>query len=413
MSGSQAKAIRRMKRRISALTEENKAVIEENESITRKYEAALEKLRQENIPWNPEEILMGRNVPRPSHDAMMLERIDDIISNDTQLLANTGCPKKEFDLIYTKVAEHIEDHPYEAMLYRDNVERAEEPGNRCCLSIKHALFMTLYYKRNHTSQWSVAGFFGIDQSNVSRGMAAMNKILVVVLPTANVVSANIGDAWTRKKIKSAIPGPNGGVIMVDGTHIPVKRPQNSRLRTEVYSGKKKAFTFNTTIVSNQKGLIIAIGNTYPGSTHDIEMIKDRRLPLGYMADDMTRPDIPKKARINVYTDAGYVGIMNPLPGINSKQPYKRPRKRKGKPKVKLTPEQKEHNKRINKIRITIEHCIGRMKKYNILKGQFGGTKEELNEEINIITGLVNLHLMYPQIKRGTEPWYLKPIKNGT
>ena len=48
---------------------------------------------------------------------------------------------------------------------------------------------------------------------------------------------------------------------------------------------------------------------------------------------------------------------------------KKPRKSKKNPKPELTQEQKENNKKISKERIFVEHAIGRMKKYHILKNR--------------------------------------------
>ena len=60
---------------------------------------------------------------------------------------------------------------------------------------------------------------------------------------------------------------------------------------------------------------------------------------------------------------------------------------------KLTDEQKKHNKKVGGIRVTVESSIGRIKQYARMTEPYGGTEDELNCEMNVVAGLVNLHLM--------------------
>ena len=69
----------------------------------------------------------------------------------------------------------------------------------------------------------------------------------------------------------------------------------------------------------------------------------------------------------------------------------------------LTSEQKEHNRNVNTTRILAEHSIGRLKRYARLVDPYDGTINEFNDEFNVITGLVNLHLLWDKIDRGPQP----------
>ncbi len=46
------------------------------------------------------------------------------------------------------------------------------------------------------------------------------------------------------------------ILLIDGTHVPVRRSEDSVQRKRSYSGKKKRFAFNTEIITNSKGIII-------------------------------------------------------------------------------------------------------------------------------------------------------------
>jgi len=58
-------------------------------------------------------------------------------------------------------------------------------------------------------------------------------------------------------------------------------------------------------------------------------------------------------------DAGFQGLN--LPGVQMMQPKKKPRNGT------LTPQEKEENRRISSVRIRIDHGIGDIKRYRIIR----------------------------------------------
>ena len=69
----------------------------------------------------------------------------------------------------------------------------------------------------------------------------------------------------------------------------------------------------------------------------------------------------------VWIDLGYQGFDNHYSSRQTHMPLKRPRRKSKKdPLIKLTPQQKAHNKTVSKKRIFVEHAIGGMKRYHIL-----------------------------------------------
>ncbi len=173
-------------------------------------------------------------------------------------------------------------------------------------------------------------------------------------------------------------------------------------RKETYSGKKKKrHTLNTTITTTTNNIILGLSDTIVGKTHDLTLLKEDPLPFGRWAKKMHDGDTPTKERFTVYMDLGYLGIQNDIPGANVIMPHKRPRRRKGeKKRGQLTAEQKKHNKKVSSIRVTVENSIGRLKQYAQMSDPYEGTEDELNCEMNIVAGLVNLHLMMT-LRRGS------------
>jgi hypothetical protein len=101
---------------------------------------------------------------------------------------------------------------------------------------------------------------------------------------------------------------------------------------------------NNLIASHDKK-ILYLSETYAGSVHDKSIVNDEKweFPDGTI----------------VYQDSGFQGF-NPS-NVITKQPMKKP---KGKD---LTEEQKAENKKISAIRIRIEHIIGSVKIFRIVK----------------------------------------------
>jgi hypothetical protein len=92
----------------------------------------------------------------------------------------------------------------------------------------------------------------------------------------------------------------------------------------------------------------------------------------------------------LYQDKGFQGFF--LQGIMILQPKKKPRGGE------LTPPEKAINRRISSIRIRIEHAIGGVKRYRIVKDKIrllkGGIRDTIMETC---CGLHNFRLLY-------RPW---------
>ena len=322
-----------------------------------------------------------------------LETLDGIINDEALLHAATLHSREEFEYILERFEEAIiksEDAP----LFRNNEMRSDDPGNRCSLYPRHALLMCLLRLKDNPTQGTLEAFFGIDQSNVCRYLQFCNRMLEKILPTPRKISEEISRCKTVKELKEFIPGRGAGTLLVDGTHIPVRRSGDKERRKETYSGKKKRHTFNTTIVSATNNIILGIGSTVVGKTHDITLLREDPIPFGRWAEKMHDGSNPKGERFTAYMDLGYRGMQKDLLGANVIMPHKRPRKRKGEKEArKLTDEQKKHNKKVGGIMVTVENSIGRIKQYARMTEPYGGTEDELNCEMNVVAGLVNLHLM--------------------
>jgi len=92
----------------------------------------------------------------------------------------------------------------------------------------------------------------------------------------------------------------------------------------------------------------------------------------------------------LYQDAGFQGFT--IAGVLIIQPKKKPRGKE------LTPEDKEDNHTISKIRIRVEHAIGGVKRYRIVKDKIRNWKRGFRDQaMETCCGLHNFRLNF-------RPW---------
>ena len=228
-----------------------------------------------------------------------------------------------------------------------------------------------------------------------RYLKVMDRVLASVLPTAKNISKGMAACKTREEFKRMVPGPGGGGVTADGTHCPVQRPSEKTVRRMIYSGKKKRFTYNTNVYTNADGVVIGISRSSVGSTGDITLLREDPMPFGRWTKSMRDGSTPEEDRIRIWVDRGYQGTGKDLPGATLMIPHKRSKNHRI-----LTAEQKEHNHLVNSTRVLVEHSIGRLKRYARLADPYDGTISQFNHEFNVITGLVNLRLLWDKIDKG-------------
>ncbi len=269
-----------------------------------------------------------------------LEVLDDIIDGGS-LQPTTSMNRRQFDFIsdrFTKLAKKHTEGP----LFSEDEDNL--PGNRCKLSYRHALLMSLMRKYGNPTQEQLAVFFGIDQSTVCRYLRYCDMIFTKMLPTPDAVSRKIRNARTIKEVKKIVPDLT---VIVDGTHIDIQRPTDKEPRKEAYSGKKKSFTRNVQVLASKSGLTLYASESAPGSAHDLTMIRDNPPDLGILTARMrSNRKHPEDEKVKMFSDLGYVGIKELYPGAISMQPHKKPRGGK------LTRKQQAHNRRISSERVT-------------------------------------------------------------
>ena len=153
-------------------------------------------------------------------------------------------------------------------------------------------------------------------------------------------------------------------LMIDGTERPIQRPMKPSARKATYSGKKKRHTVSHQIITDDKKRILAVGPAHHGRKHDKRIYDEAR--------------VDKPPDVLALGDSGYLGTTLEIPLKASK---KKP----------LTKEQKDYNTWHAKLRIGVEHGIGRMKKFRIF-ADIHRNNQQQNMIAKNVGALANLNL---------------------
>ena len=231
-----------LKQKDKKLEQKDKKLEQENKSLKNILKQKDKKLEQKDRELGLERGLWksrddGWN-PGKGPALHLLEVLDDIIRDGDKLRHATLADGEQFRYMLERAKVFL-THSGQMPLFCDNASRASDPGNRCKLHLRHALLMALMHKKENITQGTLAAFFGIDQSTVSRYFPVMDAMLAGILPTADNISEEVAAAPTREDFKKIVPGSDGGEIFIDGTHCPIQRPSVKSVRRMKYSGKKK------------------------------------------------------------------------------------------------------------------------------------------------------------------------------
>lgn len=127
------------------------------------------------------------------------------------------------------------------------------------------------------------------------------------------------------------------------------------------------------VLTSFSAKVLYLSQTYAGSTHDKAILEQegRLFPKG----------------ITLHVDLGFKGLRPD--GVTVDMPHKKPGTRE------LTEEQKKQNRQKASKRVVVEHCIGRVKVYRILKDRIRIYKQGIKDLVmELGCALHNFKLAY-------------------
>jgi len=294
--------------------------------------------------------------------------------------AFTGIPSESFWEMTEKMAQEAERYERERHERRER-ERAVGGGRPYEHSLVVRVALVLTYLRLHVPQAVVGLLYGCHQSDVSRELRRTLPLISRVMPVPEVweLSEDLEEDGVEVLPLEAL---SDGRVLVDATEQRISRATDPERRDAHYSGKRKAFTLKTQVVSDGAHHIHAISVAVPGRAHDKTLADEvdtvQRLPYGAEA----------------LLDKGYQGLAQQvdmcsndqglsIPCFTLKIPFKKP---KGKD---LSAQQKAFNHDLSAVRVHIEHCIGWLKNWAILANRFRCAHAIYTAVFQLVCGLVN------------------------
>ena len=238
---------------------------------------------------------------------------------DNKFKRAVGIPRILFEILVTVLEE-----PFKG--------RQSKGGPKPKLAIEDILLMTLTYYRDYPTFFSLGNMFGIDESNAYRWVIWTESILSQAFD--GIVDIQLLDETCEQ--------------LVDVTECTIQRPKDYDLQREYYSGKKKTHTIKAQIIMNEKDKKIISVYFDKGSVHDFKIFKN------------TTTELPRT--LHFLADSGYQGILDYFE--NSMTPKKKSKNNS------LTDQDKELNKLISSIRISVEHINCQLKIFRILSERY-------------------------------------------
>jgi hypothetical protein len=235
---------------------------------------------------------------------------------------------------------------------RKGIRRFVLYANSPLPSVEERLAFILSYLKLNPLQEQHADLFDMQQKQCYELVHGLKTILDQALELACAVPAQ-NNAGLQDKLVEMCAAPTrqdspatSVHLLQDATERDIPRPQDKQSQQDNYSGKKKKHTVKNAVVTTMLCLILFVSPTVAGSTHD-KRIADHyySIPKGFI----------------LWQDSGYQGYRPQ--GGSIRQPKKKPRKRE------MPQEQKELNRYISSFRVRVEHAIGSVKRYRIIKDE--------------------------------------------
>ena len=233
------------------------------------------------------------------------------------------------------------------------------------------MFILVYFRLYPTQV--VPGFlFGLGQTQACEWVHKLSRILYQALGDEKQVPER-----NPARLEAVLRACPSLEFLIDGTEHPINRPQDPDDQQDYYSGKKKRHSVSNNVMSERRGKVVFLSDTYCGSVHDKAICdgEEYRFPAGS----------------TLVQDTGFQGFAPP--GVTIRQPKKKPRNQP------LSEADKQRNREIAKERVESEHQISGIKRCNILVHKFRNRTDYFVDDVmETACGLHNFRLTHRQLK---------------
>lgn len=293
---------------------------------------------------------------------------DRLRKRPKQFKSFTGLSVDEFDQILHKIKDSYKYYENKRLNSKKR-KRAIGGGRKFKNPLCDRILMCIINLRLNLTQIVLGYLFNLSDSNVCRDFSRIMNIIKEILPTSIYMTKKGKKISSLEELYEIFPDLKA---IVDAEEQPIQRPKDKEKQKKYYSGKKKRHTIKKQIVVNKDGLIFNTSTkVVEGKKHDYKLFKD----------EQTMDKIPKE--IEIMGDLGFKGMDKDFPDRIVHLPHKATKKNP------LDDRQKKENKDLSKIRVVVEHAIGRLKVFKILSDRYRHPLNSYDSIFEVITGLVN------------------------
>jgi hypothetical protein len=292
--------------------------------------------------------------------------------------AMTGLSSAEFDALARDVVPTIATAVATGRDRRRGrqARRAAGGGHPFALSFRAQLLLVVVWLRVYPTSPVLGFLFGVSHPTVLRTIALVLPILEQAgRDTMRLPGHGERGRRSRRKLPELLAAIPELAVIVDTFEQRVQRPRDREQADRYYSGKKKQHTLKTQIATDRHtGQIVDVPDSVCGPTNDLALLKASGLL------DRLAPDV------GALGDLAYVGIAPLHPTGLGFTPRRKPRE---KPRP---PEDVVYNTAFAAERITVEHTIGRVRRYQALTQLDRHHRRAHAARVRAVAGLVNRQL---------------------
>jgi hypothetical protein len=284
----------------------------------------------------------------------------------------TGLTRSAFNELFLAFEQAYEEDLNHRDQQREIPRQRQRGGGRIGSfeRLEDKLVFILVYFRFYPVQVLQGYLFGMGQPQANEWIHRLTPVLNQALGYEQQLPAR-----QSKDITALLEACPGLEFIIDGTERPIRRPKDADRQRKHYSGKKKRHTVKNNVITDKRTRKVkGLSPTREGKKHDKKLADEQDL------------EFPPGSTL--YKDTGFQGYEPD--NIDTIQPKKKP---KG---GELTAEEKAQNAAISRERIGVEHSIGGVKVYRIVKDVFRNIKVGFDDLVmETACGLHNLRVDHP------------------
>ena len=288
--------------------------------------------------------------------------------NDSRLCrAVTGMNEQELRALEPAFTQALRTHQRQRKPDRQRALGAGQKGH--LPTVRQKLLFILVYLKAYPTYDLQGWLFDLERSRACRWVRFLMPVLSTalgrecVLPKRQIRSA--------EEFFQAFPGARD--VFLDGTERPRQKPRSPNARRKTYSGKKKQTTRKVLVLCDEQRRIGWLSPSRSGRRHD-KRLWDKTQTLPHLPPDVT-----------VWTDTGFNGMERQHPNVQ--RPVKASRHHP------LTEDQRQNDRLISGLRMTVEHAIGGMKRLGCMSQVYRNRRPWVDDQFALLSaGLWNFHL---------------------